>query len=89
MQLSDKLLSLYLLSLLELLAKDVYLVGQLFIEIQHVVLILMVFLLIFDHLLPLDGHYLMSILFFITPLDTENVALLAEAEDDVIELHCK
>lgn len=63
--------------------------GQLFIEIQHVVLILMVFLLILDHLLPFNRHYLISILFFITPLDTENIAFLAETEDDVVELHRK
>lgn len=63
--------------------------GQLFIEIQHVVLILMVFLLILDHLLPLNRHYLMPVLLFVAPLDTENVAFLAETEDDVVELHCK
>lgn len=63
--------------------------GQLFIEIQHVVLVLMVLLLVLDHLLPLDGHYLMSVLLLISPLNTENVAFLAKAEYDIVELHRK
>ena len=49
----------------------------------------MVLLLVLDHLLPLNRHDLMPVLFFIAPLYTEDVAFLAEAEDDVVELDRK
>ena len=49
----------------------------------------MVLLLILDHLLPFNRNDLMPVLFFIAPLDTEDVAFLAEAEDDVVELDRK
>lgn len=89
LQLADEMLSLHLLPLLELLAKDVDLMGQLFIEIMHVVLVLMILFLVFDHPLPLDGYYLMCVSLFVAPLDAKNVAFLAEAKQDVVELHCK
>jgi hypothetical protein len=49
-----------------------------------VIFILLVLLLILDDLLPLNGNDLISVLLFVSPLHTEDVALFAQAEDDVV-----
>lgn len=63
--------------------------GQLFIEIQHVVLVLMILLLVLYHLFPFNRHYLMPAFLLIPPLNTEYVAFSTQTEYDIVELHRK
>lgn len=53
------------------------------------ILVLMVLLLILDDPSPFYWDQLMVIFLLIAPLNTEDVALLAETKDDIIDSYCK
>lgn len=53
------------------------------------ILILMVLFLILDDPSPLDRDYFVIVFLLVAPLEAENIALLAETEDNAFGSDCK
>jgi hypothetical protein len=86
-QLSRELEALLLLPLGKLFLEKLQLLAQFFLQVGHVVFVLMILLLVFHYFSPLYRDDLVIVLILVAPLNTQDIAFPTEAQQHVIAFY--